>query len=274
MPTIVSKKVTSSTGARSSTTGLVALLFGAVEERELPGVVLTALLGDLGVGPGAARRQLARMRADGQLGGVRTGRGVSYHLTGRFAATFERLRSPLAPPPWEGHFHALLFQVPETDRAYRDRLRRQAVFVGYGTLQPGVLIAARDRSAELHDVLAERPAGTVVRQARLAMEPADAVDAASAVWELPALAADLSARLPPLRAALAEAADLPADATTLRRMAALLNETTVELIRDPGLPTQLYPAGWPGPELGRTLGAVAQRYLVPVSAYVRSLLPG
>lgn len=257
-------------GGRSSTTGLVPFLFGVAGVAQLPGVVLTELLGEFGVGAAAARQQLARMRADGQLDSVRTGRGATYHLEGAFAAVFERLRTPPRPPVWDGHFHALLFQVPETMRAYRDRLRRQALFVGYGILQPGVLIAAQDRSRALAEVLAERPDATVVRQVRIAMDDADAVDAASAAWELPALGADLRTHAEALQTALDDAREPRADADTLRRLAVLVNSAMVEMIRDPGLPAQLYPADWPGTALRAALGGVTARYGTPATAYVRS----
>jgi phenylacetic acid degradation operon negative regulatory protein len=257
-------------GGRSTTTGLVPFLFGVAGVPRLPGVVLTELLGEFGVGAAAARQQLARMRVEGQLDSVRAGRGASYRLAGAFAAVFERMRTPPRPPAWEGHFHALLFQVPEPMRAYRDRLRRQAVFAGYGILQPGVLIAPQDRTPALADVLAERPAGTVVRQVRIAMGDAEAVDAAETAWELSALGADLRVHADALQAALDEPAEPGPDAHTLRRLAMLVNTAVVEMIRDPGLPAQLYPTDWPGVALRAALDGVTARYGAPATAYVRS----
>ena len=68
----------------------------------------------------------------------------------------------------------MLHHVPERHRAFRDRLRRVAGLLGYGALQPGVLIAVADRAADLDAALGEVPAGAEVRHARLALDAPDA----------------------------------------------------------------------------------------------------
>src|SRR5579862_1935978 len=76
--TAVSARVTPSTSLvrpqRSQTVALVPFLFGVTGTDELAGVALTRLLGDLGMGAAAARKQLARMCRDGQLSASRRGR--------------------------------------------------------------------------------------------------------------------------------------------------------------------------------------------------------
>jgi phenylacetic acid degradation operon negative regulatory protein len=175
---------------RSPTTGLVATLFHLAERPELPGVALVDLLGAFGLSAAAARQHLARMREDGQLAGRRVGRGTRYRLAGPFARVVTRLGTDLATsaPAWPGHFHALLFTVPERHRAYRDRLRRIALFVGYGLMQPGVLISVPDRAEQLAEVLAERPDDARITRATLVLDTADAALVASSAWDLPAVA--------------------------------------------------------------------------------------
>lgn len=257
---------------RCATTGLVAFLFGVAGVPQLPGVVLTELLAEFGLSAAAARQQLARMRADGQLASTRSGRGVNYRRAGRFAATAGRVRGAGTVPVWDGSFPALLYQVPESQRAYRDRLRRQATFVGYGIVQPGVLIAVHDHAGELADVVAQAPAGSHVRHARIGMDTTDAAEVAATAWDLPQVAEVLDGHLAVLRAALIDPAALPADATTLRRMAELVNAASIDLIRDPGLPAVLSPPDWPGAELRAALERVKQRFLPPAAAYVAAKL--
>jgi hypothetical protein len=60
----------------SSGDSLVAFLFGVAGVPELPGVALTPLLVDLGMSVAAARRQIARMCAQGRLASSRSGRGA------------------------------------------------------------------------------------------------------------------------------------------------------------------------------------------------------
>jgi phenylacetic acid degradation operon negative regulatory protein len=245
--------------------GLVAYLFAISGRDELPGGALVELLGELGVTPAAARQLFVRMRAAGQLDG---GRRTAYRLVGRIAEQVAALSGPPPEPAWDGTLHAVLHHVPERERAFRDRLRRVAGLLGYGPLQPGVLVALHDRRGDLDAALGPVPAGAAVRHARLALDPADLVDAAATAWELPALAADLRAHHAPVRAALAEPGDPPATADTLRRLARLTSQANVDLLRDPGLPPELRPPGWPADHLRRDLGALAGRWLPPARAFV------
>jgi len=140
--------------------GLVAFLFGVSGRTELPGGVLAEMLGEFGLSPAAVRQLLARMRAHGQLAGRRVGRRTLHRLVGPIAAQVDQVRAPQpAPPSWDGSFHAVLHHVPERHRAFRDRLRRVAGLLGYGALQPGVLIAVADRAADLDAALGEVTAG-------------------------------------------------------------------------------------------------------------------
>lgn len=259
----------------SSGDSLVAFLFGVAGVPELPGVALTQLLVDLGMSVAAARRQITRMRAEGRLASSRSGRGAAYRLAGSFGATFARLRSdrggPPALPEWTGAFHGLLFQVPETQRSFRNRLRARALHVGYGMAQPGVLIAVQDRRAEIAEVVAEAPAGALVHHVRIAMELPDAAAVVARAWDLPALSADLCARLGELEDALADPVDPPPDVGTLRRLARLVAGTSAALVRDPLLPAQLCPPDWPSHRVRITLDAVKDRYVPPAGRYVRTL---
>jgi phenylacetic acid degradation operon negative regulatory protein len=275
---IVSRTVQQDAASRQgSPAALVAALFGMSGRSSLPGPALVALLGDLGLAAPAARRALARMREQGQLVTTPRGRQVDHHLTGAFRASVERLRDDRGEAPaWEGSFHTLLHQVPESARPYRDRLRRVAVLVGYAPWQPGVLISPVDRSAALAEVLDDVPAGASVVLGRLSVddgrvhdhrngEGPDSGDHGGVVtaaamarraWDLDALAADLRAHLPVLQAAL-DAPVRHAGPEALRRIVHLTNAVFVDLLRDPGLPRELRPPDWPGDQLRILVGRIA-----------------
>jgi phenylacetic acid degradation operon negative regulatory protein len=286
----VSETVQQEAAARQgSPAALVAALFGLAGRPTLPGTALVTLLGDLGLAPAAARRALARMRDQGQLVTTKRGRHVDHTMAGAFRASVERLRDDRGQAPtWDGSFHTLLHQVPESARSYRDRLRRTAVLVGYASWQPGVLIGPVDRTAALREVLEDVPSGASVVVGRLtvdggfppgpdgAAEHADragaglavAADMARRAWALDELAADLRAHLPGLHAALAAPPPEPGPGT-LRHLVEITNAVFVDLLRDPGLPRELRPPDWPGDDLrilvGRiatTLGPAASEYVV------------
>jgi phenylacetic acid degradation operon negative regulatory protein len=259
---------------RSPTTGLVAALFQLAERRELPGVALVELLGGFGLTEAAARQHLARMREDGQLAGRRAGRGARYRLAGPFGRRVTRLGAEFAAPPpgWEGHFHALLFTVPERHRAYRDRLRRVALLVGYGLLQPGVLISVPDRSDQLVELLDRRPDDARITHAMLAMDTAEAAAVASTAWDLPRVAATFRGHAEAIHAALGEGGPVEPGAPVLRRYTELSNAVFIDLVDDPRLPAELRPPDWPFDELLVAMGELRDRYDPPAREYLRRRL--
>ncbi|MEV0197035.1 hypothetical protein [Nonomuraea sp. NPDC050691] len=259
--------------SRGRSVALVPFLFGAADRDELSGTALTRLLGDLGLTEAAARALIARMRKDGHLTGERHGGGTRYRLAGDLAAGFVRIRdnSPAAPE-WDGRFHALLYQVPEGERAYRDALRRAALLTGYGLLQQGVLIAVTDRSAGLGPLLTP-PEGVRLRRATIAMEEADAARAAYDAWGLGALSDLYSRYAEDLEVAMRSAPDRPAaDAEALRTLSRLLGKAMVDTLRAPRLPEPLRPAGGSLPRLQAAIGQAQRVYGPPAITYVRRVL--
>lgn len=243
---------------------------------QLPGTELIRLLGDLGLTEAAARALLLRMRHEGKLTSVRRGRGVDYQLAGEYGRRFERIRraDQQRPAEWTGSFHALLYQVPESRRAYRDGLRRAAVHLGYGLLQQGVLIAMDDRTDQLGP-LADPPAEVRVFVTRLAMSEADAARAAFLAWDLDALNRLYSEHAQILRTALRERSGPPEPGPdALRRYADLLRTPMVDTLRSPRLPGTLFPDDWSMPQLWQAIAEVQQVFGAPATGYVTRRLAG
>ncbi|WP_163509244.1 PaaX family transcriptional regulator C-terminal domain-containing protein [Fodinicola acaciae] len=252
---------------------LVPFLYGVCARDEMPGTILTALLGDLGLTTAAARALIARMRRDGQLAGRRRGRTVDYRMIGEFRRQYDRIRTSDSrqPVPWRGHFHALLFQVPEEHRAFRDALRRHAVFTGYGTMQPGVLISLTDRRSALLDQLPPLPSGARVVSATLGMSTVDAAAAAHRAWDLGALAERYRAHILTLTPETRRDEPLPADGRTLRRWSDLTTTMWRDIGMQPDLSPELLPDDWPGKRLLELLIAMDRRYYPAVRTYVDEL---
>ncbi|MER7499410.1 hypothetical protein AB0L05_28395 [Nonomuraea pusilla] len=261
-------------------------LFGVAGESELPGRALVRLLGDLGLTEAAGRALVARMRRDGQLTGERRGGRAYYRLAGGTAAGFARIKSNASATSseWTGRFHALLYQVPESERAYRDALRRTALLTGYGLLQQGVLIALTDRSAHLGPLL-DPPEGVRLRKAEITMTDDEAARAAYDAWDLGTLDAAYAAHAAAMEAALEPPSGgtaaagteggsgaLAADAEALRTFNRLLGAALVDTLRAPRLPERLQPPGWSLPRLHAAIGKVHRVHGGPASAYVRGVL--
>jgi phenylacetic acid degradation operon negative regulatory protein len=260
--------------SRGRAAGFVPFLFGVAGTAELPGVVLTRLLGELGLSEPAARAALARMQKAGNLSSTRRGRYGYYRLAGDLERGFQRARAGAnrATPPWTGRFHALHYQVLEAHRGYRDSLRRAAILTGYGLLQQGVLIALTDRSDTIADVLARCPAGSAVYRTELVMSTSDAARAAFDAWDLAELARVYRRHIRTLRAALRATSPPPANARTLTRFTQLSTTPLTDTLRAPALPAELRPADWPLAELFAVIGQVHARYGPPAAAYVHTLL--
>jgi len=276
MLTDVSESVTSSgRSGRGRSVRLVPFLFGiarVLDRTELPGPVLVRLLGDLGLTAPAARALIARMQRDGQLAGRRNGRTVDYRLVGEFAQAFERIRTAAAGPPWTGQFHTLLYQVPERHRAFRDQLRRSAVFAGYGLLQQGVLISSVDRRAQLAEVLRAAPDEAQLLFGELRLSTVDAARAAYQAWGLAELARTYRRHIRVLRTAIDRQGTPRPDGHTLRRLADLTSEPMLDTLWATALPPELTPPDWPLPQLRAAIDELAEGYVPPIVEYLSGLL--
>jgi phenylacetic acid degradation operon negative regulatory protein len=277
MVTIVKESVTSQPGGTGSSRGrsvrLVPFLYGVSGRTELSGPVLVQLLGDLDLTATAARALIARMQRAGQLAGRRQGRSVHYRLVGSFAQAFERIRTGGTAPVWDGSFHALLYAVPESQRAFRDQLRRTALFVGYGLLQQGVLIAPTDRSRELATILAGAPHDCQLYRTRLHLAPEDATRAAATAWDLAGLDRTYRAQTRRLHAALrGRATPPPATGATLRRLEDLVSTPLLDTLRVTGLPAELLPADFGLADLRAAIGETTSRYRPACVAHIDALI--
>ncbi|CAM2882293.1 PaaX-like protein C-terminal domain protein [Actinomyces slackii] len=123
------------------TYGTVAFLCGLAETEELPGTFLVEVLTALGMSGSGARSHLRRAVGDGRLATRRVGRRTFYRLSGVYLQQYQQVESRFSEPPaWEGHFHIVIYDVPETRRAERDALRAAAFEKGWASPRPGVLL--------------------------------------------------------------------------------------------------------------------------------------
>lgn len=211
---------------------------------------LVALLDCFGIPPATARVAAARLRKEGWLAADREGRETVYSLTPGAWQMLDDGRSRIfqrANGPWDGQWHMVIYQVPETERALREQLRRRLAWLGFGPLSPSVWLSPHDRSQQVRDEFA---ASSTVQldtfRSRSAGNEADR-DIAARAWDLPALDRDyrdLLSRYAP-RLAGYRAGSLDDRAALVERMR-LIYDYRHFPFRDPDLPAELLPEGWPG----------------------------
>lgn len=123
--------------------------------------MVVRLLGDLAVEEKAARQALMRLAADGWITADKQGRRTRWNLTPageRLLADGTRRIFSFAGAvrQWDGAWLLLSVDVPEGQRALRQKLRTKLAWVGFGCLPEGLWISPRhEREAEAAEVLAE-----------------------------------------------------------------------------------------------------------------------
>jgi DNA-binding transcriptional regulator PaaX len=259
---------------------LVCFAFGAAQVLpgdSVSGPVLFRLLADLGVSGPAARSILLRMRRDGWLTSERAGRQARYRLSPILFAAQERVERQLRGdrPSWRGSFSGVLYTVPERSRSYRDRLRRSALFLGYVSLRPGLLVATTDRFDDLVAELPPQPPGSQMLRTTLTFSAADTHKLAADLWDLAAVAAMYRRAVADFdqRAANAQRQP-PSGAAALRAFVGAALPLYQAGAADPDLPADLLPADWPGQDLSAAIGRAFTVFVPLVRDYLDALATG
>jgi phenylacetic acid degradation operon negative regulatory protein len=223
----------------------------------------------LGVSSHATRSTLTRMVNRGLLRRQRDGRKMYFGLTSRAAGILHDGRSRIwetgaVNDRWDGTWTLLCFSLPESWQRERHGLRSQLAWSGFGPLQGGLWIApgvvpAQDivdglglsaharvfhaRAADLTDI------GAMVRDAYDLSEVSARHQEFLDRWEGPAPFADpLAARL------------------------SLTAEWLGAIRRDPRLPVEHLPPGWPAARAQKLFRDLEAAYLEPARAVADDLL--
>jgi phenylacetic acid degradation operon negative regulatory protein len=211
---------------------------------------LVALLDCFGIPEATGRVAAARLRKEGWLAASRTGRETVYSLTPGAWQMLDEGRARIfhhANGPWDGQWHMVIYQVPETERALREQLRRRLAWLGFGPLSPSVWLSPHDRIQQVKDDFAASPAAQLdTFRSRSAGNGADR-DIAARAWDLAALMRDYRSLLDRYAPRLPEyqAGGLDDREALVERMR-LIYDYRHFPFRDPGLPSELLPDDWPG----------------------------
>ncbi|MEU6592375.1 PaaX family transcriptional regulator C-terminal domain-containing protein [Streptomyces sp. NPDC046881] len=234
---------------------LIVTLYGAYG-RFMPGPVpvaeLIRLLAAVGVDAPSVRSSVSRLKRRGLLRPARTESGAAgYELSEEARQLLDdgdRRIYAGAPVADEGWVLAV-FSVPESERQKRHVLRSRLAGLGFGTAAPGVWIAPARLYEETEHTLRRLrldPYVDFFRGEHLGF--AATAEAVARWWDLAAIAKEherfLDAHAPVLHA-WEERADTPPEEAYHDYLLALDSWRHLPY-SDPGLPTRLLPADWPG----------------------------
>lgn len=259
---------------RTDRTQDVVFVFGALSATHLPGPPLVRILGELGLNESAARNTLTKMVRQRALVAEPAGRLRVYSLPTGVQEKYRQIEGTAPSDPWAGEFSAIIHRVPESERWFRDRLQYFAPYFGYGMLRPGVLVAARDRAAELIGHLEQAPDG--VDMHACALRPSSAAECramAASAWDLAGIARQYAQVGRQITGALRDHPSVPDDDAGRWDAFRTWNDVyrgVIELqMRDPHLPSELLPPSWPRGDYMAGLGELNGRWGPTLQAFLR-----
>lgn len=212
---------------------------------------LIRLMGTFGLSEQATRQAVSRMSRQGWLTAAKRGGRAFYALTERGRHRVEAISPRIYGPvvEWDGRWRMLTYAVAETKREGRDRLRKDLTVLGWAPLSASTWISphaapeearsAADSSGVLGDVDLFTGEYLGPRTDRELLERS---------WDLPAIAEQYRAftgQYSPRLHEEREGRSLSDEAAFVERMW-LVHDYRKFTYVDPGLPSALLPAHWPG----------------------------
>jgi phenylacetic acid degradation operon negative regulatory protein len=237
---------------------------------------LTELMVAFGVEPATIRVSMSRLKKEGWFTTRRDGRETVYGLSDHMLDVLIQGRARIfrrREEPWAGRWTMVIYQVPESERAVREQLRKQLAWTGFGQLSPSTWLAPHDLSREATELASD------YEMARMDIpwcgsDDAEAArDLAARCWDLDSLGRDY-------RTFLNTYAHLDNERGNSSKAGqqALVERTRITddfrrfPFRDPELPHELQPEDWPGPAAFSLFGRVHEQLRPQANAYVESVI--
>lgn len=212
---------------------------------------LIALMAAFGLSEQAVRQAVSRMSRQGWLAARRHGNRSFYALTERGRRRIESLSPRIYGPvvEWDGQWRVVTYTIAESSRERRDRLRKDLMVLGLAPLAASTWISPSD---VLEEVRAAAEAGGLLENVVLFQGayrgPLSDRELIEKCWDLPAIAQqyrDFITHYEPRLDGEHARGDLSDERAFVERMW-LVHDYRKFTYVDPGLPSTLLPAHWPG----------------------------
>lgn len=212
---------------------------------------LIRLMGEFGLSEQAVRQAVSRMSRQGWLASTRRGNRSYYCMTDRGRRRVEAISPRIYGPvvEWDGKWRMLTYSVAESKREGRDGLRKDLTVLGWAPLSASTWLSPRDA---LEGARTAAEANGVIENVDLFageyFGPHTDRELLERCWDLPAIARQYREFIahyePRLQNERARGA-LREDEAFVERMW-LVHDYRKFTYVDPGLPSTLLPAHWPG----------------------------
>ncbi|MBV8491107.1 MAG: GntR family transcriptional regulator [Candidatus Eremiobacteraeota bacterium] len=247
----------------------------AGKERWLGVRALIQLMAAFGVSEAAVRQALSRMARQGWLDTTKRGNRAYYAVTSRGRRRIEELSPRIYGPvvEWDGLWRVLSYTIDEGHRERRDRLRKELSVLGWAPLAASTWISPAD-SLRAARAAAEGAgvAGAVHFFAAEYRGPLSDRELLHACWDIEAIAAayrDFIERYEPRVARIRSADGAIDEERAFVDRLWLVHDYRKFAYLDPGLPSELLPAHWPGTRAAALFREYHAALLGPSTRYFR-----
>ena len=212
---------------------------------------LVKLMAPFGISEAAVRQAVSRMSRQGWLVASRMENHAYYSVTPRGRRRIEELSPRIYGPvvEWDGKWRLLTYNVAEKDRDRRDRLRKELAVLGWAPLSASTWVSPRNCLPELRDMVEGAHLESNVDMFEATYEgPHSDRELLLKCWDTGAIAAAYDAFIATYEPRLLrerEQRSLTPEQSFVERLW-LVHDYRKFTYVDPGLPSTLLPAHWPG----------------------------
>jgi phenylacetic acid degradation operon negative regulatory protein len=237
---------------------------------------ITELLAVFGIEAATVRVNLSRLRKEGWFTTRRVGRETVYSLTPHMLEILNEGRERIfrrRDEAWEGRWTMAIYQVPESERAVREQLRKQLAWHGFGQLSPSTWLSPHNLLAEVREIATENPLAKVDALWCGTGDLKEDRALAARCWDLEQLGADYQQFIGMYTPLNDEALSAGKDGRTalIERMH-VIGDFRRFPFRDPHLPPELQPTNWPSREAFTLFGAVHRQLGPAATEFVSSII--